>query len=67
MEENLGQVNTMIDNLRHMAEDMGNEMDNQNRQLERLAKKVWCSDYPNKSACAIVAINSSQGYITSYA
>lgn len=40
MEENLGQVNTMIDNLRNMALDMGSEMDNQNRQLARLDAKV---------------------------
>lgn len=40
MEENLGQVNTMIDNLRNMALDMGSEMDNQNAQLTRLDAKV---------------------------
>lgn len=40
MEENLGQVNTMIDNLRNMASDMGSEIENQNRQLTRLDAKV---------------------------
>ncbi|KAF2360309.1 Target SNARE coiled-coil domain [Trinorchestia longiramus] len=39
MEENLGQVNTMIDNLRNMATDMSSEIDNQNRQLDRLNSK----------------------------
>ncbi|XP_018014963.1 synaptosomal-associated protein 25 [Hyalella azteca] len=40
MEENLGQVNTMMDNLRNMAIDMGSEIDNQNRQLARLDAKA---------------------------
>ena len=40
MEENLGEVNTMIDNLRNMAIDMGSEMDSQNRLLKRLDDKV---------------------------
>jgi len=40
MEENLGQVNTMIDNLRNMAIDMGSEMDSQNRMLTRLQDKA---------------------------
>ena len=40
MEENLGQVNTMIDNLRNMAVDMGSEIDNQNSQINRLDAKV---------------------------
>lgn len=44
MEENLGQVNTMIDNLRNMAMDMGSEMDNQNRQLARLDNKATSNE-----------------------
>ena len=40
MEDNLGQVNTMVDNLRNMAMDMGSEIDNQNTQLTRLNAKV---------------------------
>lgn len=40
MEENMGQVNTMIGNLRNMALDMGSELENQNRQIERINKKV---------------------------
>jgi len=39
MEENIGQVNTMIDNLRNMAIDMGSEMDAQNKMLNRLQDK----------------------------
>ncbi|XP_076258547.1 synaptosomal-associated protein 25kDa isoform X2 [Rhynchophorus ferrugineus] len=39
MEENVGQVNTMIGNLRNMAIDMGSELENQNRQLERINLK----------------------------
>lgn len=40
MEENVGQVNTMIGNLRNMAIDMGSELENQNRQIERINLKV---------------------------
>lgn len=40
MEENMGQVNTMIGNLRNMALDMGSELENQNRQIERINLKV---------------------------
>lgn len=40
MEENVGQVNTMIGNLRNMALDMGSELENQNRQIDRVNRKV---------------------------
>lgn len=40
MEENMGQVNTMIGNLRNMAIDMGSEIENQNRQIGRITRKV---------------------------
>ena len=34
------QVSTMIGNLRNMAADMGTEVENQNRQLDRINLKV---------------------------
>jgi synaptosomal-associated protein 25 len=40
MEENLQQVSTVIGNLRNMACDMGNEIGNQNNQIERIKGKV---------------------------
>ena len=40
MEENMQQVSTMIGNLRNMAADMGTEVENQNRQLDRITIKV---------------------------
>lgn len=40
MDENLGQVNTMIGNLRNMALDMGSELENQNHQIEKISTKV---------------------------
>lgn len=40
MEENMSQVNTMIGNLRNMAIDMGSELENQNRQIDRINRKV---------------------------
>ncbi|KAK7792727.1 hypothetical protein R5R35_005935 [Gryllus longicercus] len=39
MEENMGQVNTMIGNLRNMALDMGSELQNQNSQIDRINRK----------------------------
>ncbi|XP_026855700.2 synaptosomal-associated protein 25-B isoform X1 [Electrophorus electricus] len=36
MDENLEQVGSIIGNLRHMALDMGNEIDTQNRQIDRI-------------------------------
>lgn len=38
----MGQVNTMIGNLRNMALDMGSELENQNRQIDRINRKVTC-------------------------
>jgi len=40
MEDNLGQVNTMVGNLRNMAIDMGSELENQNRQVDRINRKA---------------------------
>ena len=40
MEENMQLVNTMIGNLRNMAVDMGNEVESQNRQVDRINIKV---------------------------
>ena len=40
MEDNMGQVNTMIVNLRNMALDMGSELENQNRMIDRINTKV---------------------------
>lgn len=40
MENNMGQVSTMVGNLRNMAIDMGSEIENQNRQLDRINMKV---------------------------
>ena len=37
------QVSTMIGNLRNMAQDMGTEVENQNRQLDRINLKVGLS------------------------
>ncbi|KAB7501589.1 Synaptosomal-associated protein 25, partial [Armadillidium nasatum] len=39
MEDNMGQVNTMIGNLRNMAIDMGSEISNQNNQIGRINHK----------------------------
>ena len=40
MEQNLGDVSGMISNLRNMAVDMGNEIESQNRQIDRINQKV---------------------------
>lgn len=40
MEDNMGQVNIMVGNLRNMALDMGSEIENQNKQISRINLKV---------------------------
>lgn len=40
MEDNLGQVSSMLGNLKNMAMDMGTEIETQNDQLDRINKKV---------------------------
>ena len=40
MEENLQQVGSMVSNLRNMAVDMGNEIESQNKVLDRINRKV---------------------------
>ncbi|KAJ8309374.1 hypothetical protein KUTeg_014248 [Tegillarca granosa] len=39
MENNLVEVSGMIGNLRNMAVDMGNEIESQNRQVDRISSK----------------------------
>lgn len=43
MEENLTQVGSILGNLKNMALDMGNEIEAQNRQIERITEKVRAS------------------------
>lgn len=43
MEQNLGEVSGMLGNLRNMAVDMGNEINSQNKQLDRINQKVGLS------------------------
>uniref|UniRef100_A0A3B5BIH5 Multifunctional fusion protein n=1 Tax=Stegastes partitus TaxID=144197 RepID=A0A3B5BIH5_9TELE len=45
MDENLEQVGGIIGNLRHMALDMGQEIDTQNRQIDRIMEKVLYNIY----------------------
>lgn len=40
MDENMQQVSSMVGNLRNMAIDMGTEVGNQNKQLDRINQKV---------------------------
>ena len=40
MEQNVGEVSNMIGNLRNMAVDMGNEIEGQNRQVDRIHSKA---------------------------
>lgn len=44
MEENLDAVGSIIGNLKNMAVDMGNEIDKQNKQIDRITEKVSVSD-----------------------
>lgn len=40
MDENLAQVGNILGNLKNMALDMGNEIDAQNKQIDRINEKV---------------------------
>jgi synaptosomal-associated protein 25 len=40
MEQNMGEVSNMIGNLRNMAVDMGNEIESQNKQVDRIRQKA---------------------------
>lgn len=40
MEENLDAVGSIIGNLKNMAVDMGNEIDKQNKHIDRINDKV---------------------------
>ncbi|XP_030070325.1 synaptosomal-associated protein 23 [Microcaecilia unicolor] len=45
MEENLQQVGNIIGNLKSLAIDMGNEIDNQNKQIDEINKKADANKY----------------------
>ena len=42
MEENLDHVGKVVGKLKHMAIDIGNEVDSQNKQIDRIKYKVSC-------------------------
>jgi len=44
MENNISEVSGMIGNLRNMAVDMGNEIESQNRQIDRINQKAGSLD-----------------------
>ncbi|GIY19502.1 synaptosomal-associated protein 25 [Caerostris extrusa] len=44
MEENMTQVSSIIGNLKNMALDMGNEIDSQNQQLDRINMKAQSNE-----------------------
>lgn len=60
MENNLQQVSGMIGNLRNMACDMGNEIENQNQQISRIQDKVrpsTCIDRCSSRCCRLASAN----------
>ncbi|CAK9293427.1 unnamed protein product [Gordionus sp. m RMFG-2023] len=44
MEENIEQVSGMVGNLKNMAIDMGNEIESQNRQVDRINQKATSNE-----------------------
>lgn len=62
MEENLAQVGSILGNLRSMALDMGNEIDTQNVQIERIQSKVSVCK-ANQRAAEPTSINHSLFFI----
>lgn len=63
MEDNMGQVNTMIGNLRNMAIDMGSELENQNRQIDRINLKVCLFFFSIKKLTILVFMLSYDSLI----
>ncbi|KAK4304773.1 hypothetical protein Pmani_023286 [Petrolisthes manimaculis] len=61
MEDNMGQVNIMVGNLRNMALDMGSEIENQNKQVTRINAKAGSNtarvDMANKRAGSLLKNN----------
>lgn len=40
IEQNITDISSMVSNLKHMAVDIGNEVDTQNQQLEKIYEEV---------------------------
>lgn len=58
MDENLTQVGNILGNLKNMALDMGNEIDAQNKQIDRInikvnVKGVLCSQFKGCNSAVI--------------
>jgi hypothetical protein len=45
MEENMQAVGSVLSNLKNMAQDMGNEISKQNKQLDKITSKVLVAFY----------------------
>lgn len=58
MDENLQQVGSILGNLKSMALDMGNELDSQNKQIDRINEKATSNkdhiDEANKKAKKLI-------------
>jgi len=50
MEDNMQQVGSMLGNLKNMAADMGNEIDKQNKQIDKIGAKASNADLKVKGA-----------------
>ena len=64
MEENMTQVSTMIGNLRNMAIDMGSEIENQNRQLDRINAKVIYTAHLFNNKKSLLFFFNQKNFIT---
>ena len=51
MESNLHHVDGAVGKLKNMAIDIGNEVDNQNKRLDRINLKVSMSLKPDQHCC----------------
>ncbi|XP_018415562.1 PREDICTED: synaptosomal-associated protein 23 isoform X3 [Nanorana parkeri] len=58
MEENLNQVGSILGNLKNLALDMGNEIDSQNKQIDKINEKATANkehiDEANKKAKKLI-------------
>lgn len=60
----MSQVNTMVGNLRNMALDMGSELENQNRQIDRINRKVRSTVFSSQAVVVIDTVFPSSKYFT---
>jgi hypothetical protein len=56
MEENMQAVGSVLSNLKNMAQDMGNEISNQNKRIDRINVKVFYDFFKFDFVCFYIFV-----------